>query len=134
MKCNYEFQAIPESGIIAYPEGDIIRIFFDITPALSAMTESDSAIGEDTGSPQTYDCNQIDVHGRTYSDIVSAIISDKYSNDDVQAIIANYTEVMDENSEIPDEKRNEYLDEYSAYQQWRKHAKAIAAEVLEQLD
>lgn len=74
------------------------------------------------------------MQGRTYNDIVSAIVSDKYSNDDVQAIIANYTEVMDEDSDIDEEKREEYISEYSDYQQWRKHAKAIANEVLEHLD
>lgn len=132
MKCNYEFQAIPESGIIAYPEGDIIRIFFDITPAQPVSSESES--GEDADENQTYDCNQVDVYGRSYGDIVSAIVSDKYSNDEVQAIIANYTEAMDEESDLPDEKREEYLTEYSEFQQWRKHAKAVATVVLEQLD
>lgn len=134
MKCNYQFPTVPESGIIAYPEGEILRIFCDITPAQTAPAESEDGSDEDADIPQTYDCNQVDVHGRTYSDIVSAIVSDKFSNDDVQAIIANYTEVMDENSEVDDDKREEYLSEYAEYQQWRKHAKSIATKVLEQLD
>lgn len=136
MKCNYQFPTVPESGIIAYPEGEILRIFYDITPAPIAPSESEGGNnGDETADiPQTYDCNQVDVHGRTYGDIVSAIVNDKYSNDDVQAIIANYTEVMDEDSDIDEEKREEYLAEYSDFQQWRKHAKAIATEVLEQLD
>ena len=134
MKCNYQFPSIPESGVIAYPEGEILRVFYDITPAQTVPAESESESDADADIPQTYDCNQADVYGRTYSDIVSAIVSDKYSNDDVQAIIANYTEVMDEDSEVDEDKREEYLNEYSAYQQWRKHAKEIATIVLEQLD
>ena len=135
MKCNYQFPSIPQSGIIAYPEGEILRVFYDITPAQTAPAESeDGSNDEDADIPQTYDCNQVDVYGRTYGDIVSAIVNDKYSNDDVQAIIANYTEVMDEESEVDEDKREEYLEEYSTYQQWRKHAKEIATIVLEQLD
>lgn len=134
MKCNYQFPTVPDSGIIAYPEGSILRVFYDITPAPLVPRESEEEENEDADIPQTYDCNQVDVQGRTYNDIVSAIVSDKYSNDDVQAIIANYTEVMDEDSDIDEEKREEYISEYSDYQQWRKHAKAIANEVLEHLD
>ena len=134
MKCNYQFANIPESGIIAYPEGEILRIFYDITPSQTAPAESEEESDEDADIPQTFDCNQVDVNGRTYNEIVSAIVSDKYSNDDVQAIIANYTEAMDDKSEMDNEKREEYLNEYSNYQQWRKHAKSIATVVLEQLD
>lgn len=134
MKCNYQFPSIPESGIIAYPEGEILRVFYDITPAQNAPAESEDESNDDADIPQTYDCNQVDVYGRTYSDIVSAIVNDKYSNDDVQAIIANYNEALDEDSDIDEDKREEYLSEYADYQQWRKHAKEIATKVLEQLD
>lgn len=138
MKCNYQFPTIPESGVIAYSEGNILRIFFDITAAASAPAElgaSEEDVEVEADIPQTYDCIQVDVKGgRSYGDIVSAIVNDKYSNDDVQAIIANHTEATDTTSEIPEAKREEYLSEYSAYQQWRKHAKEIATTILEQLD
>lgn len=134
MKCNYQFASVPESGIIAYPEGDILRVFYDITPAPVAPSESEEDTDNEADIPQIYDCNHVDVRGRSYNDIVSAIVSDKYSNDDVQAIIANYTEAMDVDSDINEEKREEYLTEYSDFQSWRKHAKTIANSVLEQLD
>ncbi len=134
MKCIYQFPTIPESGVISYLEGSILRIFFDITPAQTQPVESEDGEIEEADIPQTYDCSQVDIHGRTYSDIVSAIVSDKYSNDDVQAIIANYTEVVNMDSDIDEGKREEYLNEYSEYQEWRKHAKSIAVTVLEQLD
>ncbi len=139
MKCNYQFPSIPQSGVIAYTEGNLIRIFFDITPAESNPTEIGADGSEENNEeaeiPQTYDCTQVDVTGgRSYGDIVSAIINDKYSADDVQAIIANYTEVNEEDTEISEEKQQEYLNEYAAYQQYRKHAKSIAKIVLEQLD
>ena len=41
MKCNYQFPTVPDSGIIAYPEGSILRVFYDITPAPLAPRESE---------------------------------------------------------------------------------------------
>lgn len=133
MKCNYQFPSVPESGIIAYPEGNIIRVFFDITPAQSKPSESEEEEDE-ADIPQTYDCNQVDVHGREYADIVGAIVNDRYSSDAVQAIIANYTDAQDADSDMDADKREEYLKEYSDYQQWRRHAKTIANAVLAELD
>ncbi len=138
MKCNYQFPSVPQSGVIAFAEGNILRLFFDITPAETAPAEMESETesdDEDADIPQTYDCTQVDVvGGRTYGDIVSAIVNDKYSADDVQAIIANYTEINEEDTDVAEDKQEEYIKEYADYQQYRKHAKAIASIVLEQLD
>lgn len=138
MKCNYQFSSIPESGVIVLTEGALLRLFFDIveSPKAPAMGDAEDADGvAEESETQTYDCIQVDVaSGRTYADIVSAIINDRYSNDDVQAILANYTEARNDDSGFSEEKTEEYMAEYSEYQQWRKHAKEVAAIVLEQIN
>ena len=137
MKCNYEFPSIPESGVIAYIEGEIVRIFFNITPAAIAPpmdgAEEDENGDNQPSSVQTYDCEQVDViGGRDYADIVSAIVNERYSPDDVQAIFANYTEVNNTSPlvKIAVEKQDEYLNEYSAFQEWRRLAKKVAEETI----
>lgn len=51
----------------------------------------------------------------TYSSIVSAIINDRYSNDQMQAIINNHLL----------EANDEHEAEFSAMQAWRAHAKEV---------
>lgn len=129
MRANYQFASVPESGIIAYTEGNIVRVFFDIEEAPAPIAMEGEEQGE---NPKTYNCEQVDVKtGRTYGDIVSAIVNDKYSPDDVQAIIANYTEIGSLSPyNATEEKAEEYTEEYDAYQSWRKKAKEIAEQVL----
>lgn len=62
----------------------------------------------------------------SYGSIISAIISQRYSNDDVTAISLNYL-----NKESASEtKRIEYSDEYQALQDWRSMAKEVAAKAV----
>lgn len=108
-------------------EGDTIRIFFDYQAVSETRTENGKSV------PHKYTvCENVDVKGgRSYADIVSAIVSDRYDSDQVQAIIANYTEATSEPSvlKLAQEKKEEYKKEYAAYQQWRAHAKEIAKKV-----
>lgn len=53
----------------------------------------------------------------TYSEIVSTIINDKYSNDQMQAIINNYL-------------AGDHLEEYNEMQEWRKLAKDIGKQII----
>lgn len=115
---------LPESGVQVTIEGELLRLLFDFSPAEPHEGEEETDI---------YDCESVDVTGRTYGSIVAAIVNDRYSADDVQAIMANYAEALDSSSEITAEKRAEYLAEYEDYQAWRKHAKEIAVIVLAQL-
>ena len=115
---------LPQSGVKVTVEGAILRLLFDFSQATPAEGEVATDI---------YNCESVDVNGRTYGDIVSAIVNDRYSADEVQAIMANYAEALDSSSEITAEKRAEYLAEYEGYQAWRKHAKEIAAEVVSNL-
>lgn len=133
MKSYYQFPSVPESGIIAYLEGELIRIFFKITPFEFPDSEENEDGMSFENAPETYECEQVDVAGRTYADIVSAIVNDRYSPDDVQAILANYTEVNNTNAvaKIAVEKKDEYLNEYAAFQEWRRLAKEVAEKTIE---
>ena len=125
-----EFAVIPENGIICVEEGPILRVYFDIKPHVPVVSENDPTGILDESAAPIYECENVDVDGRTYGEIVSAIVNDRYSADDVQALQANYIEAKDSDSEIPDDKREEYLTEYSDFQAWRKRAKEVASEVI----
>jgi len=125
MKANYQMEALPKNGVQVTVEGALVRLLFDFK----------KVVPEDDESPRdTYDCESVDATGRTYGDIVSSIVNDRYSSDKVQAIMANYAEAIDAESEIEAGKRSEYIAEYTAYQQFRKHAKEIAAIAVETLN
>lgn len=125
MKANYQISELPQSGVQTTIEGNLLRLLFDFKKA-EVKTEI-----EDT--TDIYDCESVDVSGRTYGEIVSAIINDRYSTDSVQAIMANYEDAKDELSPISDEKREEYIYEYNLYQNFRKHAKEVAKIAVEQI-
>lgn len=126
-----EFTVVPESGIICFKEGTIIRVYFDIEPYQPTAEENAPEGMQWENNPNLYVCQNVDVLGRTYGDIVSAIVNDRYSADEVQALQANFIEAKDPESQLTDEKREEYLTEYSTFQAWRKKAKEIANTVLE---
>lgn len=115
---------LPESGVQVTIEGELLRLLFDFSPAEPHEGEEETDI---------YDCESVDVTGRTYGSIVAAIVNDRYSANDVQAIMANYVKAIDPDSDITPEKREEYKSEYDTYQSYRDHAKEIAVIVLAQL-
>lgn len=125
MKAFGNFSTLPENGVQAYREGKYLMMSFDFVKVEKTASEEErQEMGDDYYQFQT-----IHMDGSTdYGKIVSAIINDKYSTDDVQAIIANYEEAR--SAEEPSEKEQEYLAEYAEYQKWRKHAKEIAKIVI----
>lgn len=125
MKANYQIQTLPTSGVRVTLEGSLVRILFDFQKSAPA--------GEETPADDLYDCESVDVTGRSYDAIVSAIVNDRYPLDSVQAVMANLQIAKDASSVLTDEKRDEYLQEYQAYQEWRAHAKEIANLVLAQI-
>lgn len=118
MKAQKHIASIPESGVLVVLEGSLTRIYFDFTDP-QPREEEPLAI-------DIKDCENINVHGRSRDDIVSAIINDRYNNNSYQAISANYELAKDPDSQITPEKRAEYLAEHAAFQNWRTHAKEIA--------
>ncbi len=64
----------------------------------------------------------------TYENIIAAIVNARYSSDDVTAITLNHLLTM--HNEAEEDKKDEYVSEYNALQEWRNKAKEIAKDVL----
>ena len=126
MKANYQMIELPQSGVRTTIEGNLLRILFDFKK-VEVKTDDETEAPNDI-----YDCESVDVNGRTYGEIVSAIINDRYNTDSVQAIMANYELVKDDH--CPEEKKAEYISEYQALQDWRARAKEIAKIITSKLE
>ena len=119
MRCQKDYNGeLPTLEVIQ--EGTLLRVFFDF---------EDVPIQEEGG--KSCICTNVDVVGTTYEDIVSSIIRDKYSQDRVEAVMANHALKDDES--ISEEKRTEYVSEYETYQLYRLKAKQIANDVINTL-
>jgi hypothetical protein len=119
MKCSGNYEGtLPTMNVIK--EGTLLRIFFDY---------------EDVSSDdeKKYICENVDVEGRSYAEIVSALIRSKYEQSKVEAIIANHEMAKDTTSNLTDAKRAEYIAEYNDYQAFRVRAKEIANNVINSL-
>lgn len=129
MKSYNQIQAAPEEGVEVRIEGETMRLFFDFKKVEMPIEE-----GKEKGKTQTqFEAESVDVvGGRDYGTIVSEIIRDHYSDNEIQAILANYAEVNNPASvmSLTPEKKEEYLQEYADFQMWRGHAKEIAHKVL----
>lgn len=129
MNCNGQFENVSENSVIAFTEGSLLRIFFGFKECEKPQDEEGN---EAEDAPTMYDCINVDTEApHTYGSIVAAIVNDKYSADDVQALFANRADALDPDSGLTDEKREEYLAEYAGFQSWRAKAKEVANEVLE---
>ena len=120
MKANYQMPSIPQNGVQVTLEGPLVRLLFDFTPATPVLEAGEAAPDD------LFDCESVDTTDRSYGGIVSAIINDRYSQDRVQAILANYQNAIDPESTIDVDKRAEYLQEYHEFQDYREHAKTVA--------
>lgn len=126
MKILKAFSEIPELGADFSIEGTLLRVYFNIT-----LVEKAEGV---PNIPNLCSCDMVEiVNDRSYGDIVSAIVNDQYDADDTQALYANLLEARDAESDIEQAKREEYITEYTQYQQFRKKAKEIAKFVVEQL-
>jgi hypothetical protein len=129
MKTTYQLDSVPASGIILIIEGMLLRIMFNIVHR-EPTEDEDGHVGPDN----LYDLDIVDVTGRSKGEIISAIVNDRYTSDQVQALTANYALATDPESGITDEKRTEYLEEYHAYQEYRASAKTVASQVVVELE
>ncbi len=120
MKANYQMPSLPQNGVQVTLEGPLVRLLFDFTPATPVLEDGEEAPDD------LFDCESVDTTDRSYGGIVSAIINDRYSQDRVQAILANYQNAIDPESTIEVDKRAEYLQEYHEFQDYREHAKTVA--------
>ena len=107
-------------------EGVCIRVNFDVEEAeVDVSAASGGEDGERTVKKTVFEAYVVRVpQPANYDSIVSAIVSAAYPADKMQAIINNHLlESDDENGE--------HEAEFKAMQDWRKHAKEIAKEVVE---
>lgn len=132
MKTNSSIEWLGENpGEVAVKAaGQDIRVYFDIEERLSDSESEESAKGEPENPVRSWDAEMVRVSGHTYGSIVAAIVNDKYSADDVQALTANVMEANDPDSSLPDEKKAEYITEWAEFQAWRAKAKEVAAKAM----
>lgn len=118
------------TGVEYVLEGALLRIYFDFErKEVIQKTGSEDMVIEDQ-----YVCENVDVEGgHDYDSIVSAIIMERYNASKRDAIFANLEMARDTTSELDEDKRAEYLKEYTDYQNYRIKAKEIAKEVLAKL-
>ena len=126
MKCFFDYNGTVPSGVKAVREGLTTRIFFDYV----TMTRK----GEDNKDITVIMAENVDVESAEYGDIVNAVVRDRYSADNVEAIMANYQEAIEQTSSLTEDKRTEYKAEYDAFQAWRVKAKEVAASVVDQIE
>ena len=118
------------TGVETVVEGALLRIYFDFARKDAVR----SAGSEDVVVEDQYVCENVDVEGEhDYDNIVSAIIMDRYDANKRDAIFANLEMARDTTSVLDEDKRAEYLKEYTDYQSYRIKAKEIAKEVLAKL-
>ena len=121
MKINYSYSANQPSlmqsiGTATSPK---YQINFD--------TEELSSEDIDGKTVISYRSLYVQVKSISYADVISAIIQSRYSDSEITSIVMNNMQANDINSEISQEKRKEYISEYTELQSWRKHAKVIAS-------
>ena len=90
-------------------------------------TEKLSSEDIDGNTVISYRSLYVQVKSISYADVIAAIIHSRYSDSEITAIVMNNMQANDINSEISQEKRKEYISEYTELQSWRKHAKEIVS-------
>lgn len=73
---------------------------------------------------------QMDIGVWNYGAIVSALIRQKYSESEVEAIVSNSLMLMQNPSSVSEEESNEKLNEFNEFQEYREKCKARAKELL----
>ena len=121
MKINYSYSASQPSLMQS--------IGTATSPKYQINFDTEELSSEDTdGQPVTsYRSLYVQVKSISYANVISAIIQSRYSDSEITAIVMNNMQANDINSEISQEKRKEYISEYTELQSWRKHAKEIAS-------
>ena len=113
MKVYADYDGNVPEGVVVVREGATTRIYFDYETETRERTEYEE---EHT----LLVCENVDIVGAIeYGAIVAAIVRDKYSSDQVEAILANGSDT------------EAHADELAAFQAWRTKAKTIAHEVVD---
>lgn len=121
---------LPKDGVKVLLEGNYLQVSYDFEAVEQpAENADDKDMAMRMVSKDAYIGEYVELRGgeRGYDAIISAIVEDKYPTDKMDAVRLNYELAKDDTITISDEKRGEYLAEYKAMQEWRIHAKEIAA-------
>ena len=121
MKINYSYSAEQPSLMQS--------IGTATSPKYQINFDTEELSSEDIEGKQvtSYRSLYVQVKYISYANVISAIIQIRYSDSEITAIVMNNMQANDINSEISQEKRKEYISEYTELQSWRKHAKEIAS-------
>ena len=117
---SYSAEQPQQITAIGTPSNPLFQICFD-----TEFIESPEQNGTVTTQ---YRSHYIQVDKLDYATIVSAIVSSRYTSNDVEAIMLNNMEAS--NPSLSVEKKLEYINEYNNLQAWRTHAKEIALEAI----
>ena len=127
--------------IFNYPEEEMEKCMISTEPKIAVFIDNRSAsvcfdFGEETVkmgvnekdediTKEVKFCTRIRYSKTDYGVLVSEIIKSEYSSDEIEAMISNYTNVIDPNPviEISTEKKEEYINERAKVQQLRVKAK-----------
>lgn len=122
----------PKEDVFAIVSGDVLRVTYDYVKSEPKKDSEDNVVVGDNA----YSAEYIELRGgvRSYDAIASAIIEDKYPSDKMDAIRLNYELAQNADTTgitLSDEKKDEYIAEYKAMQEWRIHAKEVAKTAVE---
>lgn len=122
----------PKENVSVKVSSDWMRVTYDYVKSSTKKDKEGNVVVGDNA----YSAEYIELRGgiRSYDAIASAIIEDKYPSDKMDAIRLNFE--LAQNSDVAsialdDGKRNEYIAEYKAMQEWRIHAKEIARKAVD---
>lgn len=135
MKAYFDMNGDAPKDVSAKVSGDVLRITYDYVKSEPKKdSEGNVVVGDNA-----YSAEYIELRGcvRSYDAIASAIIEDKYPSDKMDAIRLNYELAQNADTTgitLSDEKKEEYIAEYKAMQEWRIHAKEVAKTAVELIE
>lgn len=107
-------------------EGKEVRVNFDTVAETVSVSTGEGDSEESAEQQEVYEAYVVRVEQPLgYDKVVSAIVSAAYPSDKMQAIINNH--LLDSED---DDDYEAHTEEFEAMQQWRKHAKEVAREVI----
>lgn len=122
----------PKENVSVQVSSNWMRVTYDYVKSEPKKDKEGNVVVGDNA----YSAEYIELRGgiRSYGAIASAIIEDKYPSDKMDAIRLNFE--LAQNSAVAsialaDSKREEYIAEYKAMQEWRIHAKEIARKAVD---
>lgn len=136
MKIQLSLAELPAENVSVTVSGSYLQVAYDFEKMEQSSIEDETMRNEVDNS---YMGEYIELRGgvRSYDAIASAIIEDKYPSDKMDAIRLNYELAQNADTTgitLSDEKKDEYIAEHKAMQEWRIHAKEVAKTAVELIE